>query len=709
VIHRDIKPENILLHKGRPMVADFGIALAVSAAAGGRMTETGLSLGTPHYMSPEQATAEKDVTARSDVYSLGSVLYEMLTGEPPHMGNSAQQIIMKIVTDTPRPVTELRKSVPTNVTAAVAKSLEKLAADRFESAAKFAEALTNPSFTSPTTGAATMAGAPASGPWKRLSMAFAGSTAVLALALGWVILRPSQEVSAVPLRTDLSGFQLTAPIGSGERLTISPDGSKIVLASEERGVGRLFIRRADQVGFTEIPGTEGASGPTFSPDGEWLAFAVEEEIRRLELTGGPVLPVTDGGFPHWGLEGTLVFSMRGDIYQVSPLGGDRTLIADLDSAAIVRPHLLPDGEAVIFQGPGDVYTRRLMMVEIGSGVVADLGVAGNNPKYVPTGHLVYGHGSQALMAVPFDLETHRVTGEPHTVLPEVLVFNGGATQFDVSETGTAVFGLPGFGAERQLVIVDHDGTEAPLPMEGDLNHPRFSPPDGRQLAYENGRQIWIYDRVTGANFPLTRGSNYRSPWWSRDGRYVYYSGYTDASASYDGFRRLADASQDEEPLYHREDHDHPLALSIDGTQLLVEVQTQERGRDMLLMTPRNDNTTGFSDYLRADWNETSGTISPDGAWLAYVSDESGIPEVYIRSFPEAETQQIVSSGGGTQPVWAPEGSAIYYRDGISVMRAPITNGGVPSVVSETEVGGVPIIPVRIVVNWFEELKAKVGN
>ncbi len=147
VIHRDIKPENILLHNGRPMVADFGIALAVSAAAGGRMTETGMSLGTPHYMSPEQATADKDITNRSDIYSLASVLYEMLTGEPPHTGASAQAIVMKIVAEDVQPVTELRKSVPPHVAAATTKALEKLAADRFESAAKFGEALTNPAFT----------------------------------------------------------------------------------------------------------------------------------------------------------------------------------------------------------------------------------------------------------------------------------------------------------------------------------------------------------------------------------------------------------------------------------------------------------------------------------------------------------------------------------------------------------------------------------
>src|SRR5262245_6388965 len=147
VIHRDIKPEHILLHDGRAMVMDFGIALAVSAAAGGRMTETGLSLGTPHYMSPEQATADKEITGRSDIYSLASVLYEMLTGQPPHLGGSAQQIIMRIIADPAPPVTKFRKSAPPNVAAALAKALEKLPADRFENARSFSDALVNPTFT----------------------------------------------------------------------------------------------------------------------------------------------------------------------------------------------------------------------------------------------------------------------------------------------------------------------------------------------------------------------------------------------------------------------------------------------------------------------------------------------------------------------------------------------------------------------------------
>jgi len=545
---------------------------------------------------------------------------------------------------------------------------------------------------------------------------------------------------------DLAGFRLTAPVGSGERLAISADGSRFVLASVQNGVSRLYVRRADDVAFAEIPGTESANAPTFSPDGEWVAFHTDGgEVRRVALSGGPVLPVGAGTHPHWGLDGSLVFAGGGGIYRVADPGGEPTLVLQTDSLAIVRPHILPDGEAIVFQGPGDLETRRLMLLEIGSGAVIDLGIAGSNPQYVPTGHLLFGHSSQALMAVPFDLETHQVTGAPSTVLPGVLVFTGGATQFVVSETGTAVLGLPGIGAQdRELVIVDLDGSESPLPLMGDFSHPRFSP-NGRQIAYESGRQIWMYDLVTGANYGLTSGNNFRSPWWSRDGRYVYFSGAVSGSGNYDGVRRLADASEDVEVLYHRAADDLPLALSLDGSRLLVEVETLDRGRDLMVMTSGNDGPV-FSDYLRGNWNETTATISPDGVWVAYMSDESGVPEIYVRSFPQADGRQMVSAGGGTQPVWAPDGSAIYYRNRNTVMRATVTTGGAFSVESpeilfeaewlvaalgrhdwdvhpdggsfvavkgpateETEVGGVPVIPVRIVVHWFEELRQRMGN
>ncbi|MGH7522903.1 MAG: protein kinase domain-containing protein, partial [Gemmatimonadales bacterium] len=239
VIHRDIKPENILLHDGRPMVADFGIALAVSAAAGGRMTETGLSLGTPHYMSPEQATAEKNITARSDIYSLGSVLYEMLAGNPPHTGTSAQQIIMKIVTQDVTPVTELRKSVPPNVAAALAKALEKLPADRFETARAFGAALTDPHFIT-----ATAAASPGTtrgfrswirSPWSWGTIAIA---ALLVAGLAFVS-RPASPSAGVSFSRKT--FDAEAVVSA----RFAPDGQTIVFSGtmvrENGNTPHLFV------------------------------------------------------------------------------------------------------------------------------------------------------------------------------------------------------------------------------------------------------------------------------------------------------------------------------------------------------------------------------------------------------------------------------------------------------------------------------------
>ncbi|MDH4131441.1 MAG: serine/threonine protein kinase, partial [Gemmatimonadota bacterium] len=258
VIHRDIKPENILLHDGRPMVADFGIALALSAAAGGRMTETGMSLGTPHYMSPEQATAEKELSARSDIYSLGSVLYEMLTGNPPHTGASAQQIIMKIVTEEAQPVTKLRKSVPPNVAAAVAKAIHKLPADRFDTARAFAEALGDPNFSMGATGLAAAhmerAALSPADRWKRVGL---GAGLVAAGVLIGLVLTGRK-----PMEPEVVRF--TFETGPGNRLAVdrfedvpfalSPDGRSIVFVGQDSGGRgtRLFLRAMDQLAPTPI-------------------------------------------------------------------------------------------------------------------------------------------------------------------------------------------------------------------------------------------------------------------------------------------------------------------------------------------------------------------------------------------------------------------------------------------------------------------------
>ena len=296
VIHRDIKPENILMHDGRPMVADFGIALAVSAAAGGRMTETGLSLGTPHYMSPEQATADKEISGRADIYSLASVLYEMLTGDPPHTGASAQQIIMKIITEPAAAVTKVRKNVPPNVAAALAQALEKLPADRFESAKGFAEALVNRTWTS-TAMAEGWAGLHAgAGRVSRRALVAVSAVAVLATVVaGWALLRPAGEVR-------VSRFALLLPdsqalgTGNGTVATLTPDGRTLVYLSGEGAARRLWVRPLDRLDAAPLAGTENALNPSVSPDGLRIAFISTTSPRALRVVpwaGGPGLPLTD--------------------------------------------------------------------------------------------------------------------------------------------------------------------------------------------------------------------------------------------------------------------------------------------------------------------------------------------------------------------------------------------------------------------------------
>jgi serine/threonine-protein kinase len=331
VIHRDIKPENILLHDGRPMAADFGIALALSAAAGGRMTETGMSLGTPHYMSPEQATADKEITGRSDIYSLGSVRFEMLTGNPPHVGSSAQQIIMKIIAEPVEPVTKYRKSVPPNVAAAVAKSLEKLPADRFETAKAFGEALGNPAYTNAAfSGTGMNAGGGAANAWMFNRLAVA--TSVLAVAAvgttlwGW--LKPAPPAVISHQRIVLWDSPQIPPGRVGIGLAISPDGATIAFMDSSEAGWQLYAKERDRLDATVVTGTLGvAGGLAFSSDGVWIAFVSRDgKLKKVPRGGGSAITIADSAnVPHravaWPDGGTILYEDVGRGLRAVAQGG----------------------------------------------------------------------------------------------------------------------------------------------------------------------------------------------------------------------------------------------------------------------------------------------------------------------------------------------------------------------------------------------------
>ncbi|MFC1639527.1 protein kinase, partial [Gemmatimonadota bacterium] len=515
VIHRDIKPENVLLHDGRPTVADFGIALAVSAAAGGRMTETGMSLGTPHYMSPEQATAEKDLTNRSDIYSLGAVLYELLTGEPPHMGNSAQQIIMKIVTDEARPVTDLRKSVPPHVAGATAKALEKLPADRYGSAAEFAAALNNPAFSAPMAGAVPLAESAKGWPWKYVSLV---TSALALLFLGtaiWAISRPEPRKPVTRLSVRIPDDQNLSGPGAFD---ISPDGLVMVYEGRSEVGQQLWARRWDALDATPIRNTQGGGQPAVSPAGAEVASITGGSIRVVPLSGGVARTLANDSAQccvRWGPDAVWLYftNFASGLSRVPAAGGPIETLTH--SAAGEEYHLfgdvLPNGESAVFSSLYTGGDGRIMALDIKSKQLKEL-TPGSFPRY-STGYLLFvtTGGAPTLMAAPFDPDRLELRG-PAVPLAEGLRPPWNFWQyFAVSQTGRLLYTAGvGASASYEIVSVSREGQLQPVDPAwtfdpGDNNRGLSLSPDGRRLAIttftESNYDIYLKELPEG---PATR-------------------------------------------------------------------------------------------------------------------------------------------------------------------------------------------------------------
>jgi serine/threonine-protein kinase len=734
VIHRDIKPENILLHDGRPMVADFGIALAVSAAAGGRMTETGMSLGTPHYMSPEQATADKDLTNRSDIYSLGSVLYEMLTGEPPHTAGSAQATIMKIVTEVAQPVTDIRKSVPPNVAAAVAKSLEKLPADRFESAKAFADAMKDPHF-AVTPSAARLPSVHAPLRSHTRAMTGWGVAAVLALALVGMALWPASIVTTAPIPMrftlelqDFDGLRF-------DEIAVSPDGSLIAMPDFEG----IHLRSAGDASYRLLPEAR-AIAPAFSPDSKWLVFTREGGLFKSPVDGGSVQRLVQSNTliastPNWGYPGTIVFMSQGRLYQVSDAGGEPEPIGGGITGQ--RPKMLPDGSGVLYTGP-----EGIMLFEFDADTARLVVPEAIDASYIETGHLVYVYlDLYGLFAVPFDLRARAVTGSPVSVADDVTARLGRPTH-SISRTGTLVHTTNPMDEEqaRQLLLLDLNGGVDTIPLSPrTFIWPRFSP-NGRSLSFNTGtgriaqRTIHTYNLATGTTTQLTFEGGTHAAAWSPDGTRIVFSSERDGTIGEDLFIMPIDQSGPATHLLRYPGDEHAMAWPTED----YIVFNGDAGRDLLIVSPSVGEPQP-TPYLNAEWVETELSVSPSGELATYQSDEAGIPQIYVSNFPEAQGRRLISSGGGISPRWAPDGQTVYYWSATqdTLFAAPVPRdqaaAGLPEVLAV--VPGLYLLPgwdinrvtgqavvmqvvegdaeistkVVVVVNWFEELKAMVGS
>ncbi len=693
VIHRDIKPENILLHDGRPMVADFGIALALSAAAGGRMTETGMSLGTPHYMSPEQATAEKELTPRSDIYSLGSVLYEMLTGNPPHTGASAQQIIMKIVTEDAAPVTKLRKSVPPNVAAAVDKAIEKLPADRFATAAEFGAALSNSTY-APTVAIARPHVLTSSRPVH--AAALIGITAAIAALATWALVR-SGRTDAPVARYGLAFPDSQVPQG---QIQISRDGSLLVYQGPgDRGQPQLWAKRRDASDAVPLASTTGAQTFEISPDARWLVFQQEQRMRKVPVDGGAPVTATDSTLNSgiaWLSDGSIVFTGSDfDLKRLPVGGGAATVLWTPDSVSVpAMPTALPGARGVLFtRCENSCDPSSLWVLDLKSGRARQLVPNVLKGWYLETGHLAFVGRDGAMFAVPFDLGSLEVRGTPVPVINGISLLGGIFPVITVSSTGTLVMQAGQATTDRGLmdmVWLDRAGNRTVLDSTWRFHLSRLNAnngwmisPNGKQLVIglntNSGDDIWIKQLPAGAISRATFDSaSEQRPRWSPDGKFVSYI----RTATQDLLQRRADGTGGEQLLLHSPGGGAIAEgrWSPDGKWVVLRmggVQNQIGGRDIVGFRPGVD-TAPVPLAANPNYDEAAPTLSPDGKWMAYESNETGRKEVYIRPFPNTEDGKWqVSTTGGQAPLWAHSGREIFFVDGDRNMVATAVTPGTP--------------------------------
>jgi serine/threonine-protein kinase len=692
IVHRDIKPGNILLSRGEPLVADFGIALAVGAG-GSRLTETGLSVGTPFYMSPEQATGDQRIGPSADIYALACVLYEMLVGEPPYLGNTAQAVLGKIIQGIPVSATSARKTVPANVDAAIRKALEKLPADRFTQAADFGAALSDPSFRHGADALAAGAAGDASR-WRMLAFA-AAAAAVVSFAAGAAGMLGSRAEPAAVERHRLEFPSLGPTHFWGGSLALAPDGSGMVYLDEtESGDEALFYKaRGDEDG-TFLPGTEGARDPTFNPDGSWVAFRQGGRLVKRPVRGGaPVTLVAEGvdrGFSgiHWMRDGRVLFELdEGDrLARIAEDGGGAVdTLGDVGAMRWLRGIEGADYALVVGCGGGcnlglaDFATREVEYILDGV----------DRAWYLESGHIVYVRNDGAVFAAPFDVETRQL-GALGIPLFEGVRTTGGAANMVLGDDGTMVYvrgaSADAAGDREYLVWVDRQGAFEPVDPEWapeDMSGATLSPDDTRAAVGILGDlpEIWVKELPAG---PLTRISDpaYSSTspvQWTPDGRSLVYARFGQGVSEI--VRIRADGSQSE-----------PEVLLSSAAPIGLPSLTPS-GEGIVYATLSRPRDIGFADgatdtvalILRRGFSETAPLLSPDGRWLAYVSDVTGEQEVFVRPFPNVEDSRVqISVGGGTEPVWSRDGRELFYKSGSMLLAAAVEADSVLVVTSRTE-------------------------
>jgi serine/threonine-protein kinase len=624
------------------------------------------------------------------VYALGAVLYEMLTGDPPFSGSTAQAIVARVVTESPRPLIPQRHTIPPHVEAAALTALEKLPADRYGTAAEFAEALANPSSAPRTTRVMpAAAGTLGAVRWRRAFWAAAG-VAVISVAFGawgWTRARAgSRQPTAWQYITVSDSL---APSSGFPSLALSPDGSVLVFRDDVSD-GLLWIKRQGELNPTPIPGTERSSNPVFSPDGEWVAFVADGHLKKVRLGAGASLTLADSvagpyGAAAWLDDGTLVYvtPTLNELRRVSAAGGTNTLAmrdTSMGGIGVGMPTPLPGARGVLFQGcSSGCVTMSVHVADLRTGKQKTLLDGAVQAWYLPTGHLLYVRPDGVALVAPFDLERLEVSGAAVPVLEGVMVGPGFA-HLAWSAVGTLVYvGGTAGATDFAVVRVSRNGGVAPYDSSwyGRFNSLALSP-DGRQLAVGSGSStgglnIWIKRLDHGPFTRLSFGGQDRRPVWSPDGKLVAF--VRDTGNSGIVVARPADGSGPDRRLAQIDRQIQEVDWSRDGRWIIVRTDNSTSGAgDIVGIRTEGDSTP--VPLVASSFTELNPALSPDGRWLAYVSDESGTSEVYVRPFPNtSDGRWQVSNGGGSGPRWSRDGRELYFVDaGSRLIAAQVGRG-----------------------------------
>jgi Tol biopolymer transport system component len=757
ITHRDLKPGNVMVTKAGAKLLDFGLAKTAAPAISGAglsmlpttprgLTAQGTILGTFQYMAPEQVEG-KEADARSDIFSFGALVYEMVTGKRAFEGSSAASVVAAILEREPPPMSSLQPLTPRALDHIVKECLAKDPEKRWHSAADLSTELKwvaedGAQFGTRTPGIILRRNG------ARIVVACAALAVLMTAAIYGVVVYERRASAAKTVTRFTMVLPLDTHLTSG--IAVSPDGEHVVYAGmTSQGESRLYMRNIDQFESQAIAGTDGGDSPFFSPDGRWVGFFVAGAIKKVLLPGGAPFEICKTGcdvFPSqmrgasWDADNTIVFGggLRRGLLRVSAAGGTPQELTRPDVAhgetGHGGPHVLPDGRGVLFTvGTGQGSHIALLNLQTGKWQTL---FQGASPQYLAAGQIVY-LGSGSLRSVPFDIAHSEVRGDAVPVADTVRwVSTAGfeSVLFAVSRGGTLVF-VPSASPlqiDRRLVWVNRKGEVTPIMTEaGRYLAPHVSP-DGRtiavtKLAQDGTGKIWMIDAARGAASPFAiEGTSYDSI-WTPDGKKVAFVSNGNIVWA------PLDKSNGPDLVLKREFYTRPFSWTPDGRTLaFVEERPATTGSD--IWTLRVDDAGEAKPLLVTKSNETEPMFSPDGHRLAYVSDESGKFEVYVTPFPDSGGRFRISVGGGDFPLWSPDGHELFYWTAnrvvsVTIGPAPAVESSPAQVLFQGAYFGLPglggsydISPdgrrflmiqdppgasfeqINVVLNWSEELK-----